>query len=73
MQQAQWGQLFRQGVLSVLMTRIAYFFYQITFYFYLIISQYLCDIPNNDLGAFLSVEFFILVIIDIISYLFILL
>ena len=43
------------------------------FYFYLITSQHLCDFPNNDLGAFLPVEFFILALIDIISYLFIIL
>ena len=36
-------------------------------------GKHLCDIPNNDIGAFLSVEFFILALIDIISYLFIIL
>ena len=56
MQQAQWGQLFRQGVLSALMTSFAYFFYQIHTF---LTSQHLCDIPNNDLGAFLSVDIFL--------------
>ena len=60
MQQAQWGQVFRQGVLSVLMTRIAFFVFTRyrRFYFYLIPSQHSCDIPNNDLGTFLSVDIF---------------
>ena len=61
MQQAQWSRLFHQGVLSVLMTRIAFFFYQIqTFLFLFDKSAFICDIPNNDLGAFLSVNIFYL-------------
>ena len=36
MQQAQWGQLFRQGFLSVLITLIAYLFYQIQTFLFLI-------------------------------------
>ena len=56
------------------MTLIAYFSTRYRrFYFYLITSQHLCDIPNNNLGAILSVEFFILPLIDNISYLLIIL
>ena len=45
--------------LSVLMTRIAYFFNRYRrFYFDLKTSQHLYDNPNNDIGAFLSVGIF---------------